>query len=72
VFGAALLFVTVPISATPTPVPLFNQCSALGQALGCSNVLVFGTQGSVNLLFDENVKDVEGKIDILTNVGKRK
>jgi len=53
VFGAALLVVTVPLSATPTPVPLFNQCSQVGQAPGCSYLLVFGIQSSVKLLFDK-------------------
>jgi len=63
--GIVLLFVAASLSANQAPVPLFNECPQVGPALGCSYLLVFGTQGSVNLLFDQNVKDVDTQEDIL-------
>ena len=66
--GSVLLFVTVPLSATPAPVPFFNECPQTGHALGCSYLLVFGTHGSVNILFDQNVKDVDGQENVLVGI----
>jgi len=63
--GAVLLFAALPLSATPAPVPLFNECPQVGQALGCSYLVEFGSKGSVNLLSDSSVKDVDGQGDIL-------
>jgi hypothetical protein len=68
VVGAALLFVAVPLSATPTPVPPFNQCPTVGMAQSCAYLLVLGAGGSVNLLFDPNVKDVDTQDDILFGI----
>jgi len=50
-------------------VALFNQRTQVGQALGCPCLLVFGAHGSVNLFFDQNVKDVDGQEHVL--VGKQ-
>jgi len=66
--GTALFFAAVPLSANPTPVPLFNECPQVGQALGCSYLVEFGTKGSVNLLFDSSVKDVDSQDDIFVGI----
>jgi len=63
--GAALFFIAVPLSATPTQVSLFNQCQPTGQVLGCTYLLEFGTNGSTSLLYNPNAKDVDGQEDIL-------
>jgi hypothetical protein len=63
-----LLFVVMPISATPTPVPLFNECPQVGQALGCSYLIELGAGGSIGVLFDQNVKSVDSQGDILVDL----
>jgi PEP-CTERM motif-containing protein len=68
--GTVLFFVAIPLSATSAPVPLFNECPQVGQAVGCSYLLDFGTGGSVNMLFDSNVKDVDSQGDILVGIQK--
>src|SRR5713226_7932202 len=66
--GITLLFAVVPLSATPTSVPLFNQCPHVGEALGCSYLLVFGPHGATTLLSDPNTKDVDDQEDILVGI----
>ena len=65
--GAVLVFVALPLSATPAPLPLFNECPHEGQAQGCSFLLVLG-HGSANLLSDPNVPDVDNQEDILVGI----
>ena len=62
--GAALLFAGTDLSATPTPVSLFSQCPQVG----CSYVLVLGTQGSISLLTNPNAKDSDGKENIFVGI----
>jgi hypothetical protein len=52
--GMMLLVVALPIYANPAPVPLFNECPQVGQALGCSSLVDFGTSGSVNDAIQNN------------------
>ena len=66
--GIVLLSVAASLSANQAPVPPFNQCPQVGPALSCSYLLIFGTQGSVKLLFDQNVKDVDTQEDILVGI----
>ena len=66
--GITLLFAVVPLSANPTSVPLFNQCPHVGEALGCSYLLVFGPHGATTLLSDPNTKDVDDQEDILVGI----
>ena len=66
--GTVFPFVAVPLSATPTPVPLFTECPQVGQGLGCTFLLVFGPHGHVNLLSDSNVKDVDGQEHVLVGI----
>ena len=66
--GTVLVFVSIPLFATPAPVPLFNECPQVGHATGCSYLLVFGPHGDVNLLSDKNAKDVDGKEDVLVGI----
>jgi hypothetical protein len=49
--GMLLLFVAVPSFATPVPIPLFNGCPQVGQALGCSSLMDYG---SVNIAIQNN------------------
>jgi PEP-CTERM motif len=66
--GAALFFVGVPLSATPTSVPLFNQCPQTGQALGCTYLLSINWNGTLSFAFDPNIKDVDTHEDILVGI----
>ena len=66
--GAALFFVGVPLSATPTPVPLFTQCSPQGQALGCAYLLTINWNRTISFGFDPNIKDVDAHEDILVGI----
>jgi hypothetical protein len=66
--GAALFFIAVPLSATPTPVPLFNECPHQGNALGCSYLVDFGPSGSLSLLPDSGALDVDSNDDILIGI----
>jgi hypothetical protein len=66
--AAGLLVASAPISATPAPVPLFNECPRVGQALGCSYLIELGAGGSVGVLFDQNVKGVDSHGDILVGL----
>jgi PEP-CTERM motif-containing protein len=66
--AAGLLVASAPISATPAPVPLFNECPHVGQALGCSYLIELGAGGSIGVLFDQNVKGVHNHGDILVGL----
>jgi hypothetical protein len=68
VLGAAAVPIFAPTPVRAMPVPLFNQCPPLGQALGCSYLLVFGPNGSSSLLFDQNIMDVDSQEDILVGI----
>lgn len=68
--GTILIFVAGPLSATPAPasLPPYNQCPTVGMAQSCAYLLVLGSGGSLNLLFDPNVKDVDTNEMILVGV----
>ncbi len=66
--GVAFLSVAVPSSATPTQTSLFNECPHVGQSVGCSYLIEFGSHGSVTFLSDSSVKDVDAKDDILIGI----
>jgi hypothetical protein len=68
VLGVAAIPIFAPTLLRATPVPLFKQCPPMGQALGCSYLLVLGPDGGSNLLFDPNIKDVDGQEDILVGI----
>jgi len=59
------------LAASPmraTSVPPFDECPQVGQASGCTYLLEFGTNGSVNFLFDSSVKDLDSKDEILIGI----
>jgi len=62
--GAALLFVAVPLSATPAPVRSFSECQNASQPAGCSYLIEFNKDGSISLLSDPSLKDADSKDDV--------
>jgi hypothetical protein len=66
--GGVLVFAASPLCATPSPVPLFNECPKMGKAVGCSYLLEIGSGGSWTLLSDPNVKDIDTHDDILVGI----
>jgi len=66
--GAVVFFIAVPLSATPTPVPLFNECPHQGNALGRSYLVDFGPNGGLTLLPDSGALDVDSNDDILIGI----
>ena len=62
--GVVLLLAAVPLSATPTPLPLFNQCGVMG----CSYLIDLDTHGGFKLLTDPNAKDIDSQDDILIGI----
>lgn len=66
--GTAFLLVAVPLSASSAQVSLVNECPQLVQAAGCHYLLEFGTDGIVNLPFDNIVKHVDSQGDVLVGI----
>src|SRR5574337_878482 len=66
--GAVLLFVAAPLSATPAPVPPFNQCPTVGLATSCAYLFVIGSGGSISKFFDSSIKQAGDEDDVLVGI----
>jgi len=66
--GAILLLVAAPLSATPAPMPPFNQCPKVGQATSCAYLFVFDSGGSISKFFNSSIKQAGDEDDVLVGI----